>query len=94
MVDCHPIMYDSTKEDAFIVHLPHKQVQFTWENGLYVYRPPYVKQPTIKDDKVKFWLKFSSLKLWIKQEVLYHTSIRVSQASLQTILFSWISIHQ
>jgi hypothetical protein len=38
-------MYDSTKEDAFIVHLQHKQVKFTQENGLYVYRPPYVKQP-------------------------------------------------
>jgi hypothetical protein len=29
MVDCHPITYDSTKEDAFIVHLLHKQVKFT-----------------------------------------------------------------
>jgi hypothetical protein len=29
MVDRHPVMYDSTKEDAFIVHLPHKQVKFT-----------------------------------------------------------------
>jgi hypothetical protein len=36
MVDRHPVTYDSTKEDAFIVHLPHKQVKFTWENGLYV----------------------------------------------------------
>jgi hypothetical protein len=40
MVDCHPVTYDSTKEDAFIVHLPHKQVKFTQENRLYVYRPP------------------------------------------------------
>jgi hypothetical protein len=47
MVDRHPVTYDSTKEDAFIVHLPHKQVKFTRENGLYVYRPPYVKQPVI-----------------------------------------------
>jgi hypothetical protein len=47
MVDCHPVTYDSTKEDAFIVHLPHKQVKFTQENRLYVYRPPYVKQPMI-----------------------------------------------
>jgi hypothetical protein len=29
MVDCHPVMYDSTKEDVFIVHLLHKQVKFT-----------------------------------------------------------------
>jgi hypothetical protein len=28
MVDRHPVTYDSTKEDAFIVHLPHKQVKF------------------------------------------------------------------
>jgi hypothetical protein len=35
MVDRHPVTYDSTKEDAFIVHLQHKQVKFTWENGLY-----------------------------------------------------------
>jgi hypothetical protein len=47
MVDRHPVTYDSTKEDAFIVHLLHKQVKFTQENGLYVYRPPYVKQPVI-----------------------------------------------
>jgi hypothetical protein len=50
MVDLHPVTYDSTKEDAFIVHLPHKQVKFMQENGLYVYRPPYVKQPTITND--------------------------------------------
>ena len=54
MVDRHPVTYDSTKEDAFIVHLPHKQVKFTRENGLYVYRPPYIKQPAItKDDEVQ-----------------------------------------
>jgi hypothetical protein len=29
MVDRHPVTYDSTKEDAFIVHLQHKQVKFT-----------------------------------------------------------------
>jgi hypothetical protein len=50
MVDRHPVTYDSTKEDAFIVHLPHKQVKFMRENGLYVYRPPYVKQPAITND--------------------------------------------
>jgi hypothetical protein len=49
-----PVTYDSNKEDAFIVHLPHKQVKFTQENGLYVYRLPYVKQPTIKDSQVQF----------------------------------------
>jgi hypothetical protein len=26
MVDCHTVTYDAKKEDAFIVHLPHKQV--------------------------------------------------------------------
>jgi hypothetical protein len=29
MVDRHPVTYNSTKEDAFVVHLPHKQVKFT-----------------------------------------------------------------
>jgi hypothetical protein len=29
MVDCHPVTYDSIKEDAFIVHLLQKQVKFT-----------------------------------------------------------------
>jgi hypothetical protein len=50
MVDHHPVTYDSTKEDAFIVHLPYKQVKFMQENVLYVYRPPYVKQPAITND--------------------------------------------
>ena len=30
-VDCHPVTNDSTKEDAFIVHLLHKQVKFMRE---------------------------------------------------------------
>jgi hypothetical protein len=29
MVNGYPVMYDSNKEDAFIVHLLHKQVKFT-----------------------------------------------------------------
>jgi hypothetical protein len=29
MVDRHPVTHDSTKEDAFNVHLLHKQVKFT-----------------------------------------------------------------
>jgi hypothetical protein len=61
MVDRHPVTYDSTKEDAFIVHLPHKQVKFTRENGLYVYRPPYVKQPVIT--KVAYDNKLQRAKL-------------------------------
>jgi hypothetical protein len=61
MVDRHPVTYDSTKEDAFIVHLPHKQVKFTRENGLYVYRPPYVKQPAIT--KVAYDNKLQRTKL-------------------------------
>jgi hypothetical protein len=61
MVDRHPVTYDSTKEDAFIVHLLHKQVKFTRENGLYVYRPPYVKQPVIT--KVAYDNKLQRAKL-------------------------------
>ena len=49
MADRYPITYDNRKEDAFIVHLPHKSVKFTRENGLYLYRPPYIKQHAIKD---------------------------------------------
>jgi hypothetical protein len=29
MVDQYPFTYDSKNQDAFIVHLPHKQVKFT-----------------------------------------------------------------
>jgi hypothetical protein len=29
MVNQYPVTYDSSKEDAFIVHLTHKQVKFT-----------------------------------------------------------------
>ena len=40
MVDRHPVTYDATKEDAFIVHLPHKQVKFCCNpNGLYIFKP-------------------------------------------------------
>jgi hypothetical protein len=88
MVVRHPVTYDSTKEDAFIVHLLHKQVKFTWENELYVYRPSYVNQPVIVDNQAQF------LETGWKQEVLHQTSIWASQTSPRTTLFSWISIHQ
>jgi hypothetical protein len=61
MVDRHPVTYDSTKEDAVIVHLRHKQVKFTQENGPYIYRPPYVKQPMIT--KVAYDNKLQRAKL-------------------------------
>jgi hypothetical protein len=28
MVDCHPVTFNSTKNDTFTVHLPDKQVKF------------------------------------------------------------------
>jgi hypothetical protein len=38
--DKHKITYDSTKEDAFIIHLPTKIIKFTRSpNGLYLYKP-------------------------------------------------------
>ncbi len=46
MVDCHSVAYNSNKKDAFIVHLPHKQVKFQWDpNGLYIYKPPEKPEP-------------------------------------------------
>ena len=36
----HRVTYDSEKEDAYIVHLPNKQVKFTkTSSGLYVFKP-------------------------------------------------------
>jgi hypothetical protein len=41
MADRYRITYDSEKEDAFIVHLPNKQVRFERiGNNLYGYKPP------------------------------------------------------
>ena len=38
--DKHKITYDSSKEDAFNIHLPNKTIKFTrTANGLYVYKP-------------------------------------------------------
>jgi len=38
--DKHKITYDSSKEDAFHIHLPNKTIKFTrTSNGLYVYKP-------------------------------------------------------
>ncbi|WP_371077836.1 hypothetical protein, partial [Salmonella enterica] len=38
--DKHKITYDSSKEDAFIIHLPNKTVKFTrTSEGLYIYKP-------------------------------------------------------
>jgi hypothetical protein len=42
MEDRHPITYDLRSEQAFIVHLPDKEVKFTRSsNGLYFFNPPY-----------------------------------------------------
>jgi hypothetical protein len=68
-------MYDSTKEDAFIVHLLHK-VKFTWENRIYVYMPPYVKQLTIKDDKVKFDSKVQFLET-VDENKKFYTNMSI-----------------
>ena len=44
MAKRHRITYDSNKEDAFIVQLPHKQVKFTkTEQGLYIFKPKIKK---------------------------------------------------
>jgi hypothetical protein len=42
MEDKYKITYDSTKQKAFVVHLPNKQIRFTQsKNGLYYYKPNY-----------------------------------------------------
>jgi hypothetical protein len=44
MASKHRITYDSTKEDAFTVHLPGRQVKFTkTKQGLYAYKLPIKK---------------------------------------------------
>ncbi len=49
MVDYHPVTYNLNKKDEFIVHLPHKQVNFQWDqNGLYIYKLPEKPEPGTK----------------------------------------------
>ena len=51
MAQRYCITYNSNKEDAFIVHLPNKQVKFTRTNqGLYIYKPKIV---TKKENQVQ-----------------------------------------
>jgi hypothetical protein len=46
----HRITYDSTKEKAFTVHLPNKEVKFSKSsNGLYYHKPTY--NTNLKKDK-------------------------------------------
>jgi hypothetical protein len=42
MDNMYQIMYDSDLEKSFVVHLPHKKVEFNWSsNGLYCHIPTY-----------------------------------------------------
>ena len=51
MSDRYPVSYNGTKEDAFIMQLPHKQVKFEQlTNKLYVFKLPNTVKPTTKDD--------------------------------------------
>jgi hypothetical protein len=53
MVDCHTVTYNAKKEDAFIVHLLHKQVKFCCNpDGLYIFKPPQHKRQE-PDNKVQ-----------------------------------------
>jgi Reverse transcriptase (RNA-dependent DNA polymerase) len=53
MEDKYKITYDSSKEKAFIVHLPNKQVKFIRSgNGLYYYKPS-IKKNAISNAQVK-----------------------------------------
>jgi hypothetical protein len=71
MADQYPITYDNQKEDAFIVQLPHKSVKFVRENGLYLYRPPYIKQTDIKDNKSKSNMKVQFLETMDENKKFY-----------------------
>jgi len=45
MVDKHHVTYDLHKEDAFVVHLPTKDIKFKHSiNGLYYYKPTEIQQ--------------------------------------------------
>ncbi len=70
-VDQYPITYDNQKEDAFIVQLPHKSVKFMRENGLYLYRPPYIKKTTIKDNKNESNMKVQFLETMNENKKFY-----------------------
>jgi hypothetical protein len=49
----HSITYDSTKEKAFTVHLPNKEVKFIKSsNGLYYHKPMY--NTNLNKDKTTF----------------------------------------
>jgi hypothetical protein len=55
MKDRHQITYDGLKEDAFIVHLPDKQVKFHHKNDIYVFKPPhFAKSLTRNNKRVQF----------------------------------------
>jgi hypothetical protein len=51
MKDRHQITYDGSKEDAFIVHLPDKQVKFHHENDIYVFKPPHFAKSSTRNNK-------------------------------------------
>ena len=53
MKDRHRITYDGSKEDAFIVHLPDRQVRFHRENDIYVYKPPHVAKVVDKKQQTR-----------------------------------------
>jgi hypothetical protein len=93
MAQRHCITYDSNKEDAFIVHLPDKQVKFTKTNqGLYIYKPKITKKKenqvqliqTMDENKAFFMnCQFARAK---KAQELYHALRTLSIQDFKAIL--------
>jgi hypothetical protein len=65
-------------------------------NGLYLYRPPYIKQPAIKDNKTESNMKVQFLETMDENKKFYmkRQFEAACPASLPTIVFSWIPIYQ
>jgi len=63
IVDKYHVTFDSQKVDAFVVHLPAKDIEFIWSiNGLYYYKPTEIQNANVKlqllfspEDNKKFY---------------------------------------
>ena len=78
--DKHKITYDSSKEDAFIIHLPSKNLKFTRnKQGLYIYKP---------DNKV---LNPVSLIQTVEENKSFYTNRQISRANIARKLYHNIS---
>jgi hypothetical protein len=83
MEDKYRITYDSAKEKAFIVHLPHKIVKFQrGANKLYYCKPEY----SIKTKKVSFQKEVSFINT-VEESKTFYTEREVAQAKMARDLY-------